>query len=113
MEAARLLANEGIGVRVIDVYRFKPVDMAALHQTLSDVHAVVTLEENSPVGALGSLISEIIGRSGSHHAFHSLSLEDDPLMGSASRKWAEDCFGLSLENVLSTLRHMASTKASS
>ena len=107
LEAARVLADEAIDVRVIDVYCLKPVDAHALNQALSGVRAVVTLEENTSAGGLGSLTGELLARGSVHPAFASLSLDDDVLMGAADRIWAERRFGLNLDSIVATLRHVA------
>lgn len=107
LEVARRLADEAIGVRVIDVYCLKPVDSNGLTQALSGVRAVVTLEENTSVGGLGSLTSELLARGSIHPTFTSLSLDDEVLMGASSRIWAERRFGLNFDSIVATLRHMA------
>lgn len=111
LEAARHLADAGVRVRVIDLYRLKPVDAVALVALLADAPAVVTLEENSAIGGLGSLIAELIGRHRLPARLTSLDLGDGPLLGVAGRTWAEDAFGLGLEPLKATLRAAASGAA--
>ena len=104
LEAAQLLLSEGIRVRVIDLFRLKPVNPDAFRSALAGVKAVVTLEENSLIGGLGSLVGEILARGKEHPAFTSIGLEDDPLVGSSSRGWAEERFGYSVKAISAALR---------
>ena len=66
LRVAQRLSQEGMDVRVIDVFRLKPVDVGGLAETLSGVRAVATLEENSPVGGLASIIAELLSRTERH-----------------------------------------------
>lgn len=104
VEVAERLLPEGIRVRVVDVFRIKPIDTEALRRALAEVRAVVTLEENSPFGGIASLIGELLARGQQHPLFSSIALEDSPLIGSASRGWAESRFGYSLEAISDALR---------
>lgn len=104
LQVAERLGAEGLRVRVIDLFRLKPVDFAAVRSAISGVRAVVTLEENSPAGGLASIVAEALTRGSEHPAFAGISLADDPLVGSASRPWAEAKFGQTEEAVAETVR---------
>ena len=107
IEAARQLADEGISVRVMDIFRLKPIDSNALYTAIEDASAVLTVEENSPMGGLCSIIAELIARHHRRITFASIGLDDDALMGAASRKWAEAKYGLTLDSIITKLRKMA------
>ena len=107
IEAARQLADEGISVRVLDVFRLKPVDAKALHTAIEDINAVLTVEENSPIGGLSSIIAELIARHDRQITFDSVALNDEAMMSAASRKWAEAKYGLTLDSIITKLRQMA------
>ncbi len=106
LEAAQLLLSEGIRVRVVDLFRLKPVEPDIIRSALAGVKAVVTLEENSLIGGLGSLVGEILARGKEHPGFTSIGLEDDPLVGSSSRGWAEERFGYSVKAIVGNLRNL-------
>jgi transketolase len=106
IEAARQLADEGISVRVMDVFRLKPIDGNALYAAIEDVNAVLTVEENSPIGGLSSIIAELIALHDRQITFAGIALNDEAMMGAASRKWAEAKYGLSLEGIITKLRQM-------
>ncbi len=104
LEAAQRLASEGRAVRVVDLYRLKPVDMQQLGKAIGGAKAIVTLEENTEIGGLGSIVAETVARAGISTKLVSLDLRDDVMMGAASRGWAEKTFGLGLDSLLQTLR---------
>lgn len=60
VDAAKLLAEEGIKVRVLDMYSLKPFDEEAVMKAAMETKALVTLEDHSIVGGLGGLVSETI-----------------------------------------------------
>lgn len=103
-EAAQALGAQGLSVRVVDLYRLKPVNTELLARQLLGVHAVVTLEENVAAGGVGSLVAEVMAAQGMAIKLHRLSLGDGFLLGSASREWAAERFGLSASNVEQVVR---------
>ena len=64
LEAADLLAAEGIPVRVVNVSTLKPVDEAALKAFAQDMTGIVTAEEHSLIGGLASVITYAFRGSG-------------------------------------------------
>lgn len=65
------------------------------------------MEENSPIGGLSSIIAELIARHHRQITFASIALNDEAMMSSASRKWAEAKYGLTLDGIITKLRKMA------
>jgi transketolase len=60
LEAAVALASEGISVRVLDVGTIKPLDRDAVIRHAGGVDAIVTAEEHSVIGGLGSAVVEAL-----------------------------------------------------
>jgi transketolase len=60
LEAAKALETEGISARVINVSTIKPLDREAVVRYAEGVDAIVTAEEHSLVGGLGSAIVEAL-----------------------------------------------------
>jgi len=65
LEAAKILALEGIDAKVIDMFTIKPLDAELLLESARSTGAVVTAEEHSVIGGLGGAVSEVLalGRS--------------------------------------------------
>jgi len=59
MEAAELLADEGIDARVVNIHTIKPLDVSLVQQT-AETGAIVTAEEHSIIGGLGSAVAEVL-----------------------------------------------------
>lgn len=62
VKAAELLAKKGIGCRVINVHTLKPIDEAILIKAAKETGAIVTAEEHSIRGGLGSAVSEVLSQ---------------------------------------------------
>lgn len=60
MEAADKLKAEGIEARVIDMHTIKPLDNEAVIKAAKETGALITAEEHSIVGGLGSAVAEVI-----------------------------------------------------
>lgn len=60
LKAAELLATEGVSLRVIDMHTIKPLDEALVMQAAQETGAIVTTEEHSIVGGLGSAVAEYL-----------------------------------------------------
>ena len=61
LRAAEILDAEGVSAEVVDVFSVKPFDKPTLLGSISKTGCVVTCEEHSTVGGLGSAVADIIG----------------------------------------------------
>lgn len=62
LQAAKMLAEEGISARVINMSSIKPIDEAAIVQAAKETGAIVTCEEHTVMGGLGSAVAEVVVR---------------------------------------------------
>ena len=60
MEAAEKLAAEGIEARIIDMHTIKPLDEEAVLRAAKEIGKIVTVEEHSIIGGLGSAVAEVL-----------------------------------------------------
>jgi transketolase len=60
MKAADLLAAKGIEARVLNMATVRPIDVEAVVAAALDTGAIVTAEEHSIYGGLGSAIAEVV-----------------------------------------------------
>ena len=58
--AADQLAAEGIDARVIDMHTIKPLDEDIIVKAASETGVIVTAEEHSVIGGLGSAVAEVV-----------------------------------------------------
>lgn len=62
LTAAKLLAEEDVSVRVVNMHTIKPIDVAAVAQAAQETGAIVTAEEHTVLGGLGGAVAEVVGQ---------------------------------------------------
>jgi transketolase len=62
IEAARILTERGVHLRVVEMHTIKPLDAALVTRCALETGAVVTAEEHSVVGGLGGAVAECLAR---------------------------------------------------
>jgi transketolase len=60
LEAYNTLAEEGIKVSVLNIHTIKPIDKEAIVETARKTGVVITAEEHSIIGGLGSAVCEVL-----------------------------------------------------
>ncbi len=60
MEAAEMLAKDGIDAEVINIHTIKPLDEELILKTAKKTGKVVTAEEHSVIGGLGSAVCDVL-----------------------------------------------------
>lgn len=60
LEARELLLKEGINARVINIHTIKPIDKDIIIKAAQETGAIVTAEEHSIIGGLGSAVAEVL-----------------------------------------------------
>ena len=102
--AANMLAGEGISAAVVNVHTIKPIDAECILSMANKCGAVVTAEEHSIIGGLGSAVAEVLaGNSGAK--FARIGIQDK---FGKSGKPADlfKAFGLTPENIVETCKSL-------
>lgn len=60
IEARQILANDGISAKVINIHTIKPLDNELIVKSAKETGAIVTAEEHSIIGGLGSAVAEAV-----------------------------------------------------
>lgn len=64
VEAAEMMAQKGVSVRVVDMYSIKPIDRELILRCARETGAIVTAEEHNIYGGLGGAVSEVLAWGG-------------------------------------------------
>jgi transketolase len=107
--AADQLAQESISARVLEIHTIKPIDAELILQAAEETGAIVTAEEHSIVGGLGSAVAEVLGdrrptpleRVGVADTFALTALTPGLLM---------DAFGLAVTDVVTAAKRVLERK---
>ena len=60
LKAQEILKNKGINVRVLDIHTIKPVDKEAIVKAAKETKHIITVEDHSIIGGLGSTVCEVL-----------------------------------------------------
>lgn len=60
LKAAEALKNEGIDARVVNMHTLKPLDKELIVESAKKTKAIVTCEEHTIIGGLGSAVAEVV-----------------------------------------------------
>lgn len=60
LEAAKMLNAEGISAKVINIHTIKPIDREIIVEAAKKTGCIVTAEEHSIIGGLGSAVCEVL-----------------------------------------------------
>lgn len=60
LEAAEMLEKDGISVRVINIHTIKPLDEEIIEKAAKETGKLVTVEEHSVIGGLGSAVCDVV-----------------------------------------------------
>lgn len=99
-EAAAALKEKNISCRVLDMYCVKPIDKEAVLKAANETKAIITIEEHTSLGGMGSMVSQIVAANCPKKVIN-LSLPDAPaIAGKSNEVFAY--YGLSKENLVKT-----------
>lgn len=60
IEAGKILAEQGIHARIINIHTIKPIDKNIIIKAAKETKKIVTVEEHSVIGGLGSAVSDVV-----------------------------------------------------
>jgi len=76
LRAAEELSQRGINAQVINFPTLKPIDGKAILKAAQETKAIVTTEEHTIIGGLGSAVAEVLAEAGAKVAFKRIGLPD-------------------------------------
>lgn len=60
LKAADMLEEKGVSTRVINIHTIKPIDENIIVKAAKETKAIITVEEHSVIGGLGSAVCDVI-----------------------------------------------------
>ncbi|MDS0525812.1 transketolase family protein [Clostridium sp. SHJSY1] len=97
VDAAELLEKEGISSTVLDMYCIKPLDREAIVKAAKKAKLVITVEEHSPYGGLGSMVSQVVSSECPKKVIN-IALPDAPVITGTSKE-VFDYYNMNAEGI--------------
>ncbi|MBS6929144.1 MAG: transketolase family protein [Lachnospiraceae bacterium oral taxon 082] len=85
LEAAKILERDGVSVGVVDLFSIKPMDTQTILKEASSVKIVMTIEEHSYFGGMGSMVSQVIAENLQKKTVN-IALPDEPVITGNSKE---------------------------
>lgn len=99
--AAEQLSSKGISARVLDMYCVKPIDKEAIIKAAKETKLIVTVEEHTMYGGMGSMVAQITAANAPVKVINS-TLPDAPVVTGKSREIFK-YYGLDVEGIVKTV----------
>lgn len=103
LQVAEELSNHSLDAGVVDLYRIKPIDEGALSSSLGQAKRLITIEENSIIGGIGSLVAEIMAGRSRPVPLKRIALPDRFCCEYGNREWLHAYQGLDVKSLAKTI----------
>jgi transketolase len=103
LSAARALGGRGVSVSVVNMPTIKPLDSNAVLAAAGPVRLVVTAENHSVIGGLGSAVAETMAEAGLGRPLRRIGLRDTFAEGSLDAAYLFGKYGLSTSALIETI----------
>jgi transketolase len=103
LDARDLLAAEGIGLRVVDMYSIRPLDTRPVLEAAKDHGVIFSAEEHNVTGGFGAAVAEVLAESRSAARLCRIGVPDEyALLGPPTHLYRH--YGLDGEGIARTVR---------
>ena len=114
VKAAQQLAQHGIEPRVLSMHTLKPLDKAAVVSAAAETGGIVTIEEHSIIGGLGSAVAELLSEEESPNiAFTRMGIPDEFCSQVGSQEYLRKVYSLSVEGIVSSVKKLMERRKAS
>ncbi|MDR2651236.1 MAG: transketolase family protein [Prevotellaceae bacterium] len=106
IEAAKLLAKEGVKTEIINMTTLKPLDVEAILQSAKKTGKVLTVEEHQIIGGLGGAVSEVLCTEKANVTFRKIGFNDIFCTDYGWHRDLKQMYGLSPIHIFEKCREM-------
>jgi transketolase len=106
LRAAEMLVGDGIFCHVLHMHTVKPLDVEALQKLAANARLVVTVEEHTVIGGLGSAVTDaLVARmDGNVPRMRRLGIPDVFAQDYGSQEWLMESFGINAPQIADAVR---------
>ncbi len=107
LKAAELLAQEGVDCRVLSMHTVSPLDVDAVTKAARETRALVTVEEHTVTGGLGSAVAETcLEAAVLPHKFYRLGLRTGFATAVGSQEYLRKQYGMAAIHIQDTVKRL-------
>jgi len=94
-----VLKEKGYKGKLVNIFSVKPLDIELINKLSNEVKGIVTIENHSIIGGLGSCIAEVLAQQSNHAPISYVGVQD-VFTESGTATEVKEKYGLSVENVI-------------
>lgn len=102
-DVTKILETKGISVQLMQMHTLKPFDTKSIIAISKKIKYIVTLEEHTIYGGLGSIVAEVIAENSLPVRFRRIAVENSLLKVLGNQEYMRNAHGLSKEKVVKTI----------
>jgi len=107
LKAAVVLKQQGMSARVLSMHTLKPLDAESVLAAARDTGKIVTVEEHSVIGGLGTSVAEVLAEAAGHQAvLKRMGVSDSFCHEVGNQEHLRKVYGLSVEGIVSESKKM-------
>ena len=110
MEVGKQLKKKGIETRVVSMHTIKPIDGDLIRRVVQKTRVMVSLEEHSIIGGLGSAVSEVLAEGGIGIPFQRIAVPDRFTKEIGFQEYMREKNGLGEEQIMKTIQLLLAQK---
>jgi transketolase len=103
MKAAEILESKGLSVRLFSLGTLKPLDEECILESAKNTKAIITVEEHSIIGGLGSAVAEVLCESGINIPFKRLGVPSEFPERVGDQEWFLSKYNLTKEGISNSI----------
>ena len=103
LKAAEILESKGISVRLISMVTLKPLDEDCILESAKNSKVIITVEEHSIIGGLGSAVAEVLCESGINISFKRLGVPSEFPERVGDQDWFHSKYKLTKEGISNSI----------
>lgn len=104
MEAGKVLEEQGISARIINIHTIKPLDRDIIVKAAKETGKLITVEEHSVIGGLGSAVCDVVAEECPVKVIK-IGVEDSFGHSGAAKELLKE-FGLTAENIVNVTKKL-------
>ena len=104
MEAGKVLEEQGISARIINIHTIKPLDRDIIVKAAKETGKLITVEEHSVIGGLGSAVCDVVSEECPVKVVK-IGVEDSFGHSGAAKELLKE-FGLTAENIVNVAKKL-------
>lgn len=108
IKARKILEQEKISIRVINIHTIKPFDADIIVKAARETNGIITVEDHNMIGGLGSAAAEAIAESGIGIKFRRIGLDENFSKGYGTYAQVKELNGLGIQNIVCAVKQMIS-----